>query len=160
MTVTTFAQISPGDLTNAHAYLEGISNCTKCHDLGESVSKGKCLDCHKEIKSLVNAGRGYHSSTEVKGKDCWKCHSEHNGRNFRIINFNEKTFDHEKTGYSLTGKHAKTECDGCHKTDFIIDKELKKRKGTYLGLKADCVGCHEDYHQKTLGGECGNCHNT
>ena len=52
------AQISPGDLTKAHADLEGISNCTKCHEIGEKVLSSKCLDCHKEIKALVNAKIG------------------------------------------------------------------------------------------------------
>jgi hypothetical protein len=160
LTITVFPQISPGDLTTAHSKLEGMSNCTKCHELGEQVSKDKCLDCHKEIKSLINAGRGYHSSSESKSKDCWACHSEHNGRNFRIINFNAKSFNHDKAGYTLTGKHAKTKCEDCHKTEFISDKELKKRKGTYLGLNDDCESCHEDYHQKSLGNKCENCHNT
>jgi len=30
-------QISPGDLTTAHAELEGIRNCTQCHDLGGHI---------------------------------------------------------------------------------------------------------------------------
>ena len=33
------AQLSPGPLTNAHASLEGITNCTQCHTLGEKISK-------------------------------------------------------------------------------------------------------------------------
>ena len=37
--------MSPGDLTQYHADLEGLLNCTKCHDLGEGVSEAKCLDC-------------------------------------------------------------------------------------------------------------------
>jgi len=43
-----------------------------------------------EIKNNINYGRGYHSSSDVKGKNCWVCHSEHHGRNFRIINFYKK----------------------------------------------------------------------
>ena len=88
----SFAQISPGDLTKAHADLEGMSNCTKCHELGEKVYNSKCLDCHTEIKSLINSGKGYHSGTDVKGKECFSCHSEHHGRNFRIVNFDSKNF--------------------------------------------------------------------
>jgi len=42
-----YGQISPGDLSNAHKDLEGMSNCTKCHALGEKVENNKCLDCHK-----------------------------------------------------------------------------------------------------------------
>ena len=65
----TFAQISPGELTTAHADLEGLSNCTKCHELGEKVLNSKCLDCHSEIKSLITFGEGFHSSGDVKGQN-------------------------------------------------------------------------------------------
>ena len=50
---SALGQISPGDLTDAHSGLEGMSNCTLCHDIGKKVSNTKCLDCHKEIRSLI-----------------------------------------------------------------------------------------------------------
>jgi len=154
------AQISPGELTSAHKDLEGLSNCTKCHELGEKVLKSKCLDCHSEIKSLVSLNMGYHSSSEVKNQECTKCHPEHFGRNFRIINFDPDGFDHNNAGYELTGSHAKLKCDKCHQPNNIIDPEIAIRKGTYLGLSSNCSGCHEDYHRKTLGDNCASCHNT
>ena len=49
-----FAQISPGDLAQPHAHLEGMSNCTKCHILGEKVSNDLCLDCHTELKTRID----------------------------------------------------------------------------------------------------------
>ena len=55
-------QISPGDLSAAHADLEGIRNCTQCHTLGDKVSNDKCLDCHSEIQSLIAGHSGYHGS--------------------------------------------------------------------------------------------------
>ncbi len=137
-----------------------MSNCTSCHILGEQVHNEKCLDCHTEIKSLQKSNSGYHSNSEVTSKDCAKCHSEHNGRKFRIVNFDPKSFNHDKSGYKLTGKHEKAKCETCHKAKFISDTELKKRKGTYLGLNTNCFSCHEDYHQKTLGDDCSSCHNT
>jgi nitrate/TMAO reductase-like tetraheme cytochrome c subunit len=137
-----------------------MSNCTKCHELGEQVYNSKCLDCHSEIKSLINSSSGYHASLEVRGKNCWSCHSEHHGRNFRIINFNSNSFNHNNTGYKLTGKHSRAECSDCHKSEFIIDNDLKKRKGTYLGLNENCFSCHEDYHRKSLGDNCTACHST
>ena len=105
--MNSLAQISPGDLTKAHSNLEGMSNCTKCHELGEQVNSGKCLECHSEIKKMINQGRGYHSFNAVQSKNCFDCHSEHNGRNFMIINFTPNTFDHKKTGYDLTGAHTR-----------------------------------------------------
>ncbi|HNS11452.1 MAG TPA: hypothetical protein PKM97_02470 [Bacteroidia bacterium] len=151
-------QISPGELSIAHASLEGMSNCIKCHDLGDKVSSKKCLDCHTEIKSLVSQNRGYHSNVNVKNKECISCHSEHHGRTFDMTRFDEKQFDHNLTKYKLEGQHAKIDCRDCHKSDNIKDPEIKKRQNTYLGLDKKCLSCHDDFHQKTLSNDCIKCH--
>ena len=137
-----------------------MSNCTQCHVLGEKVSNDKCLACHKEIKSLVDKRTGYHSSKDVRGKDCASCHSDHHGRHFEMIRFDEKNFNHNLTGYDLTGAHKKVDCRDCHKPDYVDDRDLKKRKDTFLGLGQQCLDCHEDYHQKTLPNDCAKCHTT
>jgi hypothetical protein len=156
-----FAQISPGELTKAHAHLEGMLNCTKCHVLGDKVTNAKCLDCHKEIKTRVDQNKGYHASTEVKRKDCFSCHSDHHGRNFEIIRFDSERFDHQLTGYKLTGAHIKQDCIACHRDERIESVELRKKDKTYLGLKTDCKACHKDVHQNTLStNDCASCHTT
>ncbi|OGU68052.1 MAG: cytochrome C [Stygiobacter sp. RIFOXYC12_FULL_38_8] len=152
------AQISPGDLSTAHSNLEGMSNCTKCHNIGGQVRNNECLACHTEISQLQKENKGFHSSSDVRSKSCIKCHSEHHGRKFRIVNFNPKTFDHSKTSFQLTGKHAQTDCFKCHTPDLMSDAKYKKNKGTFLGLKATCVSCHQDSHQGSLGNACQNCH--
>lgn len=154
------AQISPGDLSRQHAKLEGVSNCTKCHELGEKVSNDKCLSCHTELKQRIDKNLGYHVSFEVKNKDCSKCHSEHHGLNFKMIRFDEKSFKHGITGYELTGAHLKTDCKKCHQKENITDIELRKKEYTYLGLKRDCAACHKDVHQNTLPKDCSKCHTT
>ncbi|MCK9209801.1 MAG: cytochrome C [Ignavibacteriaceae bacterium] len=158
LAATASAQISPGKLAQAHQNLEGLSNCNKCHELGDKVLNSKCLACHKEINTLINANRGYHASSDVKGKDCFKCHSDHNGRTFEIIRFNEKSFDHQKTTFKLEGKHKDLKCGECHQVKFIADKSFAKRKNTFLGMSNDCKSCHTDIHQGTLGSQCSNCH--
>lgn len=157
--IRIFAQISPGDLSKAHAELEGISNCTKCHEVGNKVTRAKCLECHTEIKKNIAAGKGYHASADVKGKNCASCHSDHHGRNFNMIKFDKKTFNHAKTGFALKGVHARQECEACHKTERIKDPEIRKRKGTYLGLNKTCLSCHDDYHQGKMSANCAECHN-
>lgn len=154
------AQISPGDLSQAHAHLEGIRNCTNCHELGEKVTNNKCLSCHTEIKELINNNRGFHSSKDVIGKNCWNCHSEHHGREFKIVNFEPRRFDHSKTKFKLTGSHTKIDCNLCHQPKFISDPDIKKRENTWLGLSMDCSSCHEDIHKATLGNDCSTCHNS
>ena len=98
------AQLSPGELSKAHSHLDGLSNCTKCHILGDKETTSKCLECHREIKSLIAQNKGYHASDEVKGKKCASCHGEHFGPGFQVIRFNEKTFNHNLAGYKLEGK--------------------------------------------------------
>lgn len=153
------AQLSPGKLSKAHAHLEGLSNCTKCHILGESESTQKCLECHTEIKNLISQNKGYHASANVKGKVCHECHGEHFGLNFEIVRFNEDNFDHRLTGYPLEGSHQRIDCGDCHNDEFIKNDISQKKGKTYLGLITDCASCHEDYHRNSLSGNCTLCHN-
>lgn len=152
------AQISPGDLSNVHAYLEGVSNCTKCHSVGNKVTREKCLACHNDIKVNIAAKKGYHASADVTGKECVVCHNEHHGRNFQILRFDKKSFDHRKTGFELKGVHAKQDCKACHKSGFITDARLKTKASTFLGLNKECLSCHADYHQGRMSSKCSNCH--
>jgi len=153
-----YSQISPGDLTGYHAYLEGISNCTQCHDLGDKVSNKKCIDCHTDIKNRVAINKGYHSSQEVRSKDCIKCHSEHHGRNYKIVKFEKEKFDHTLTGFTLLGKHKEQKCENCHKAEYIQKPEIKKKKFTYQGLNESCITCHKEVHSPSLGQACESCH--
>lgn len=158
-----YSQISPGDLTNAHAFLEGVANCTKCHTVGQKVTNEKCLDCHKAINRLIVAKRGYHASVEVTGKDCFTCHNDHHGRNFKILKFDKSTFKHSITGFELKGAHAREDCNACnckscHKPSFIKDTEIKKKTSTYLGLDQQCLTCHDDFHKGKMSPKCNTCH--
>ncbi len=155
-----FSQLSPGDLAQPHAEFEGLSNCTSCHDIGKKVTNKKCLHCHKEISWLLGDNRGYHASQDVQGKNCTDCHSDHHGRKFKMIRFDENSFDHRKAGYALEGKHKIIDCRECHVPDNISEVKLRKRKSTFLGLDQLCLSCHEDFHQKTLSSNCASCHNT
>jgi hypothetical protein len=153
------AQISPGELAKVHSHLEGMSNCTKCHILGQKVSNQKCLECHTELKARIDLQKGYHASSETRGKECVKCHSDHHGLNFQIIRFEKEKFNHDLAGYKLTGAHSKKMCVDCHKPEHITDQKIKKKKFTYLGLNPACLTCHADYHQQTLSTNCADCHN-
>ncbi|MCB8995591.1 MAG: cytochrome C [Bacteroidales bacterium] len=153
------AQLSPGDLSLVHSNLEGLSNCTQCHVLGNKVSDEKCLACHKEINERILNKKGYHASSEVSSKNCFNCHSEHNGKDFKLIRIDTSTFNHKLTGYTLSVPHAKKHCSDCHTPAKITDPKLKERKNTYLGVSTECLNCHEDYHQKTLSADCLKCHN-
>ncbi len=154
----SYGQLSSGDLTTAHADLEGISNCTKCHELGEKVLNSKCLECHDDIQDLITQNRGYHADVAVVKKDCFTCHSEHHGRKFDMVRFDEDKFNHNQTGYELEGKHDVVDCRECHVSEYIQNPEIRKRKNTFLGLQEACLTCHDDFHQETLGTDCVSCH--
>ncbi len=160
------AQISPGKLSKSHSFLEGMSNCTKCHDMGAGPSAEKCLSCHKEIALSLDNRRGYHHrSVAVGKKPCFGCHSEHAGVEFDLVHWPHgiKGFRHAESGYELEGKHRTLDCRSCHKPEFIKE-DLKKYQAeidlekTFLGLHKDCRSCHADEHRGQLQPDCLACH--
>jgi hypothetical protein len=157
---TLTAQISPGDLSAPHSHLEGISNCTQCHVLGNKVSNEKCLACHSEIQNRISIQKGYHVSADVQGKQCTACHNDHHGKNFQLVRLDTARFDHNLTGFSLSLPHAKKGCKACHNSGFIPDQKIREKKFTYLGVNSECLNCHTDYHQKTLSANCLSCHSS
>lgn len=148
LTATTASSqlLSPGDLAEPHAEWEGLSNCTRCHVLGEQVQPARCLDCHEALAARIEAQAGYHKD---KVDDCIDCHSDHRGRDYEMIRWDRDAFDHDETGYRLDGKHAEATCRQCHRSET-----------TYLGLPTDCAGCHQDEHRGQLGSDCSACHTT
>jgi hypothetical protein len=57
-------------------------------------------------------------------------------------------FDHDTTGFKLTGQHKMNDCRQCH-TSLVF-----KNAGT------ECMECHTDIHQNTVGPNCDKCHTT
>jgi len=162
-------QISPGPLSKAHQSLEGSTHCASCHQFGTSTPTFKCLDCHKEIAERLNAHAGYHALLGMKnpdGKDCVRCHLEHNGENFTLIHWDPslRQFDHRQTGYALVEKHAAVECASCHTPARMVAARralIQKRNvsTSFMALSQDCVSCHTDVHKGQLGADCLRCHN-
>lgn len=141
--------VSPGKLSRAHEKQE--ATCSACH---ESFNKGaqssRCLDCHKDINWDVRNARGFHGRSPQAGKaECKTCHTEHEGRDSRIVQLNQTTFDHRFTDMPLSGGHAGIECASCHKPDVKFAK-----------APLDCVACHRDEepHKGRLGTNCSSCH--
>jgi hypothetical protein len=160
---STYAQFSPGDLSRAHENLEGTQNCTKCHDVGKEIIGTRCLGCHQEIQSQIEAKRGYHFSSI--GSACVKCHKEHLGRDAKTTLFDEKTFDHRLTGFTLNGGHGTLKCEQCHKDANIKDPVVQKLLAdkphkSFLGLKQECNSCHADVHKGRFSQSCNSCHTT
>jgi len=161
------AQISPGPLSKAHQSLTGTTQCASCHQFGTSTPTFKCLDCHKEIAGRLSGKHGYHSQIQMRnpnGKDCVRCHLEHNGEDFNLIHWepSQKQFDHRLTGYNLEGKHAGVACEKCHMPAYMVPEEralikMKDLSKSFFGLSQNCVTCHKDPHKGQLGNNCLQC---
>ncbi len=154
-------QISPGALSAAHSSLEGMSNCTACHTLGKTIANTNCLACHVELRARIGAGTGLHAS--YGQRSCTECHKEHHGKEFTLIRFDRKSFDHSTTGYRLEGKHFSLDCEQCHRRDHITAADVRSNSAlmgskTYLGLSRNCASCHRDAHAGQLSQDCLSCH--
>lgn len=161
--------ISPGKLIEAHSDLEGINNCTQCHQLGErSANNALCLDCHTPIANRIEAGTGLHATTS--DQNCATCHKDHFGVEFIPVRFDTLAFEHEETGFELTGAHVEASCRSCHQPEFITDADVIAFKGehdalekTFLGTADQCIGCHlpDTPHQEQFPEvNCDTCHGT
>jgi hypothetical protein len=144
----TQVRVSPGPLARAHAALEGIGSCTKCHEVGQEISLARCLTCHKPIADRIARKFGVHREVT---DSCNKCHVEHRGVDAELRHIDPQTFNHvAETGFAFEGRHVKlaTTCSACHK------------KRTFLDVRPVCSACHKDVHKGTLGSDCTRCHST
>ena len=159
--------ISPGKLAAPHASLEGIRQCTQCHQLRhKGPSTDKCLACHTPLGALIEAGKGLHATYDVG--TCATCHRDHLGTDYSMVVFDTATFVHDSAGYALKQSHAEAGCRDCHTADHVTAATVRQFKSgngdlntTFLGLTPDCQACHgnEDPHQKQFPGQtCDQCH--
>ena len=157
------AQLSPGKLHKAHTELEGVENCSKCHDSNRKMVEEKCLACHVVLQGRIARKQGLHSRDELH--ECQQCHIEHQGRDYNLIFWEkgEDNFDHAQTGYKLEGKHAGLKCRKCHEpSHIVIMSDLEKNRidptHTFLGLDTACIRCHKDEHRGQVSQVCTDCH--
>lgn len=141
--------LSPGKLITGHAKFD--SDCVQCHKKFDKAGQNTlCKDCHKEIGKDVAELKGFHGRQKEQ-KDCKACHSEHKGRDAKIIVMSPDKFDHNETDFELKGGHLdpKVKCKDCH------DPKKKFREAP-----SPCVACHkkDDKHKNSLGPDCVKCH--
>ena len=143
--------LMPGPVIKAHQEYE--QDCGQCHDTSDKSRQGRlCMHCHdhKNILDDINNKTGFHGRLPASIKtNCKHCHTEHEGRNAKIVLLDPSTFDHSKTDFRLKGSHIKTPCNACH-----------KREKKYHEAPHDCYSCHKksDVHDGKQGKKCGDCH--
>jgi hypothetical protein len=130
-------------LTGFHATLQ----CSACHLNGVFTGLSPaCASCHmKDYQGTTNpnhAAAGFPT-------DCSICHT--------TTNWLGATFNHNNTGFPLTGVHATTPCLSCHVNNV------------FAGTPTDCYACHKtDYLGTTNPNHvaagfpttCATCHTT
>jgi hypothetical protein len=100
-----------------------------------------CRTCHEDVH------RG------ALGADCARCHE--------TGSFSLPGFDHSKTAYPLTGKHAPVPCPKCHRAPSLalpVDREGRSHPLFKPLAHASCADCHRDPHAGRLGAACAHCH--
>jgi hypothetical protein len=151
------AVADPGPLSNPHAHLDNPSSCDQCHVAFGGVPEDKCLACHRDIDQRLAQGRGFHG--RAAKQPCNVCHREHLGRAHEIVPLDRRTFNHDATGWPLTGGHIGPGCRDCH-----TSKRPGSARDSYLGASPECKACHGEYHGRPVGrvklDECDKCHNT
>lgn len=144
------ALVSPGPVISGHARYE--AECKQCHvPFRRSDQRERCLACHdhQDVAEDIARGRGYHGRLDDLA--CSRCHTDHKGREARIVQLDESAFDHERTDFRLRGAHAapKTRCRDCHAPG-----------ARHRAAPSDCHACHrkDDVHKGRLGTACLDCH--
>ncbi|MEO8305115.1 MAG: cytochrome C [Betaproteobacteria bacterium] len=138
--------LMPGKVIAGHAKYE--QECANCHvKFDKAAQDGLCLECHKDVARDTRSKQGFHG--RITPEACRSCHTDHKGRDVNIVPFDEKTFDHARTDFVLSGAHRRVACRTCHVTG-------KK----YRDAPIACDGCHrkDDKHKGALGPKCADCH--
>jgi hypothetical protein len=125
------------------------------HNLVAFPLKGKhapllCANCHTGARSIADL--------QATPQDCYACHQKDDAHDGQFgqdcagchtpADWQQATFDHDKTPFPLVGKHRDVACAGCH-----VNNDFK-------GTPQDCFSCHQkdDAHDGQFGQDCVQCH--
>lgn len=109
------------------------ASCEDCHQNGVYMgTPTDCFSCHQQDDE--HEGRF--------GTDCGGCHTP--------FDWEDATFDHDRSSFPLTGAHINVTCEACHTTR------------QFAGLSSQCVSCHTDpdFHLGVFSTSCVDCHST
>jgi hypothetical protein len=127
-------------LAGKHARLA----CEQCHKTRSFLGAvTECASCHKDEHRGQFAPR---TCTVCHGEQAWKP---------------APGFDHAKTPYPLTGRHATVACERCHNARQPDPKRPAESYRVFrVAAGRECASCHADVHKARLGTNCASCHNT
>ncbi len=141
----SWEQLLPFDHNATDFALAGLHEelkCSSCH-LGQvfEFPDTTCFSCHQN--SDIHLG--------VNGTGCESCHS--------ATGWETVTFDHDDTGFLLTGVHAEAACIACHEDGMDVSA-LGMINNSVQADTPSCNSCHlsDDPHLGRNGDQCDSCH--
>ena len=146
-------QASPGDLSEAHAFL--ADKCTACHTPVKGVTADKCVACHADDRVLQREPTTFHAAVG----SCRECHREHQGRAARPT-----AMDHAalaRIGLDKVESGDKSAADRMKR--WLADADAGPHPGiSRQEAVLNCASCHgtKDRHQGLFGKDCARCHGT
>jgi hypothetical protein len=144
----------------------------------DATRRWRCDACHREHLRLaaaqLTAGGASPAHTYLGlGTGCAACHADEHrgqfaGRDCAACHGQRAWtpaagFDHARSAYPLTGRHAGVVCAQCH-PEARDAATAPPRRATYRRyVKLDfreCSSCHKDPHAGRFGAGCAKCHAT
>jgi len=136
----------------------GVS-CRACHSAQHIPAPARALLTSKDLNHTwmglsPSCGTCHEDKHQGRfGPDCARCHSTTDWK-AASQNLDQKTFDHSKTRYPLTGEHRFVACKSCHTPG-------PDGAPQYAGIKFGfCADCHRDPHKGEFKRTCDSCHTT
>jgi len=122
--------------------------CSDCHQPGTiySQTSSDCYSCHQS--NYNDPQNSFNHITGNTGTNCAICHS--------IFDWGTEHYDHNLTGFPLTGGHDNVACNVCHAQG-------------YTNTSAECMSCHQaDFESAdnpihalpSFSSDCAECHST
>lgn len=158
-----------------------VKKCLKCHS-DHSGERYLVIDDARTDEELMQDIARVYEKNKIPAKripkeprkgygDLWKNVDQENFDLAAFVKELEKKFDHNLTGYPLTGKHREVKCEKCHsslkefkesdKNGIFPDFTMKQ-----AAKKEFCFSCHKKDdkgkkgHKGKYGKDCGSCHLT
>ncbi len=128
-------------LTGSHRSLD----CEQCHQSGFSGTQSDCVACHRSDYERTRDPNHVQAGFPTR---CENCHN--------TTSWEGTGFDHDASGFALTGAHRSAACEACHTQG-------------YAGTPKDCYSCHRSDYDGTSNPNhaqagfpttCQSCHGT